>query len=229
MKRFRWTLLMLVLALAVTSNVLAAPKEGHELQKITFVHYRDPHGKPAPRSTGEDATDYKLISGGVKLAGPVTYKIVDRLGIPKGAAAAILAATQEWNDVTGTDPFGAEDKADLLTTKNVLTWGSLQPNVIAVTYMYYWTKTKTMDYFEITFNNNDDYAWSGQEACPSGEMDLRNIATHELGHALGLSDLYAIRDSELTMYGYSDVGETKKRGLGAGDILGAQKLYGTQP
>ncbi|MBA7643606.1 hypothetical protein ES703_51337 [subsurface metagenome] len=57
-------------------------------------------------------------------------------------------------------------------------------------------------------------------------MDLQNIATHELGHSVGLGDLYDDVASEETMYGLSEYGETKKRTLYLGDIAGIQKLYG---
>ena len=55
-------------------------------------------------------------------------------------------------------------------------------------------------------------------------MDFENIATHELGHAVGLGDLYNDCTEE-TMYGYASYGETKKRTLEAGDITGIKKLY----
>ena len=48
--------------------------------------------------------------------------------------------------------------------------------------------------------------------------------THELGHGIGLADIY---DCELeTMYGYSTEGDIIKRDLYDGDIAGLQKLYG---
>ncbi|MCK4367642.1 MAG: matrixin family metalloprotease [Thermoplasmata archaeon] len=56
-------------------------------------------------------------------------------------------------------------------------------------------------------------------------MDFENVATHELGHRVGLADLYNAKSSEQTMYGYADYGETKKRTLEAGDIVGVQALY----
>lgn len=67
-----------------------------------------------------------------------------------------------------------------------------------------------------------DFDWGIGEV---EKMDFENIATHELGHAVGLGDLYNDFCSEQTMYGYSTEGETKKRTLEAGDIAGIQKLY----
>ena len=43
---------------------------------------------------------------------------------------------------------------------------------------------------------------------------------------VGLDDLYDKTYSELTMYGYSGEGETKKTSLENGDKLGTQFLYG---
>ena len=68
-----------------------------------------------------------------------------------------------------------------------------------------------------------DFDWGIAEA---GKMDFENIATHELGHAVGLGDLYTSECSEQTMYGYAGYGEIKKRDLEAGDIAGITKLYG---
>jgi hypothetical protein len=56
------------------------------------------------------------------------------------------------------------------------------------------------------------------------KMDFDNIATHELGHAVGLGDLYNSCTQE-TMYGYASEGETSKRTLNPGDITGINALY----
>jgi len=68
-----------------------------------------------------------------------------------------------------------------------------------------------------------DFDWSAEGE--ANKMDFENIATHELGHAVGLGDLYNTECSEQTMYGYSTEGETKKQTLESGDITGIQKLY----
>lgn len=71
----------------------------------------------------------------------------------------------------------------------------------------------------------DDISFDWSASGETGKMDFENIATHELGHSVGLDDLYEERCSEQTMYGYAGYGETKKRDLGAGDIRGIQELY----
>ena len=68
-----------------------------------------------------------------------------------------------------------------------------------------------------------DFDWSATGE--AGKMDFENIATHELGHSVGLGDLYTSECSEQTMYGYADYGETKKRTLEDGDINGVYQLY----
>ncbi|MCK5022821.1 MAG: matrixin family metalloprotease, partial [Candidatus Aenigmarchaeota archaeon] len=68
-----------------------------------------------------------------------------------------------------------------------------------------------------------DFNWSATGE--ADKMDFENIATHELGHAVGMGDLYTDLCSEQTMYGYANNGETKKRTLEAGDIAGLNILY----
>lgn len=68
-----------------------------------------------------------------------------------------------------------------------------------------------------------DYDWSATGE--AGKMDFENIATHELGHSVGLADLYETTCGEETMYGYSANGEIKKQTLNSGDIAGVNKLY----
>ena len=70
---------------------------------------------------------------------------------------------------------------------------------------------------------NTFYRWS-DNGSPE-KMDFENIATHELGHSVGMADLYDNACAEETMYGYGTEGEIKKRDLDSGDIVGIDQLY----
>ncbi len=71
---------------------------------------------------------------------------------------------------------------------------------------------------------NTFYSWSLSGA--AGKMDLENIVTHELGHTFGMGHTStASANSCLTMYPYADYGETQKRTLGDGDIIGIRARY----
>ena len=71
----------------------------------------------------------------------------------------------------------------------------------------------------------DDVSFDWSATGEEGKMDFENIATHELGHSVGMADLYDSVCSQETMYGYASEGETNKRSLEAGDIAGVKKLY----
>jgi len=68
-----------------------------------------------------------------------------------------------------------------------------------------------------------EYDWSLDGSVLT--MDFDNITTHELGHSVGLGDLYDTSCSSQTMYGYADYSETNKRTLESGDVEGIRKLY----
>ncbi len=71
----------------------------------------------------------------------------------------------------------------------------------------------------------DDATYDWSMLGEADKMDFENIATHELGHSVGMGDLYNSTCTNETMYGYATNGETKKRDLNAGDIMGVNKLY----
>ncbi|MDO8575053.1 MAG: matrixin family metalloprotease [bacterium] len=71
----------------------------------------------------------------------------------------------------------------------------------------------------------DDTTYNWSALGEPDKMDFENIATHELGHAMGMGDLYNSSCANETMYGYAAFGETIKRTLNAGDITGINKLY----
>ncbi len=67
-----------------------------------------------------------------------------------------------------------------------------------------------------------DYNWSSSGE--ANKMDFENIATHEIGHSVGMGHPPDGCVNE-TMYRFATEGETKKRDLNSGDIAGINDLY----
>ena len=109
--------------------------------------------------------------------------------------------------------------------KNSYTEGDYpQDGVIAVTRTWYNIYTNQIVEYDIMFDT--DFTWGDVDVGGSSVIDYQNIATHEIGHAFGLLDLYDRPCNKQTMFGYSGYGETSKRDLAYGDINGIQAIYG---
>jgi len=240
---------LFLLASLIVISVLVLPEivdakaieDRGPLTKRVFIHYRNPKGKSdnkgknpkAPASEGS----YTYIANGMKWKTTENY-ILNSYGAPEGTLAAIAAGMNTWDiEVPDFDIFGSlstNDYAfvDLNATDdmNVIEFAPLDDgNVIAVTYVwgYYNAPPRFREIVEVDMIFNTDGGWTWGHAAFEGDtvMDVINIATHELGHACGMGDLYDPLASEETMYGYSRIGEIKKRDLYDGDIAGIKNLY----
>lgn len=223
------------------------------LEKAIFIHYKKGFGKPGtecgngvcepsenakkcPQDCDEGANGepkqkcYGFLTKGARL------KSVEDLTIhPDLDFTAVLNSSSEWDSNTSTTLFGSS------TVDSSANWDSQTPDgrnefsfgdysqsgVIAVTVAWGYFSgppwAREIIEFDILFDT--DYTW-GDAALNPAVMDIENIATHEIGHGLGLDDIYESACSEVTMYGYSDLGEIKKRTLEQSDITGLQELYG---
>jgi hypothetical protein len=223
-------------ALLMPVSVETKPSTEPVIEKRVHIIYEESYAKPdkppgKPDKPDKEATCFEFLGRGVK------WKVLpqDILVATSDMQSGISDAADEWQTATSTDLFDSisvDATADLDTTtrdgRNEMSFGDYaQDGVIAVCYT--WgifggpPGQRAIVEFDILFDT--DFTWGDADIDPT-VMDFVNIATHEMGHGLGLADMYESDCSEVTMYGYGTEGETKKRTLHAQDILGIQELYG---
>ena len=210
------------------------------LEKQVFIHYRKGSGKglgilKKPKPVG----CYGFLAKGAmwkKL--PVKYVIDpdNPNGLNQGfITQAISAAAEEWDKYTRVELMdgssideNASWDSDAPDGRNEFVWENYpEQDVIAITTVWGYFSVpqwwREIVEFDVMFDT--DYVW-GNAAGNSALMDLQNIATHEIGHGVGLADQYDASCGEVTMFGYSTEGEITKRDLAQPDITGLRQLYG---
>jgi hypothetical protein len=129
-----------------------------------------------------------------------------------------------------TAAFGAPGKdGGCADGTNVVTWDKFDSDIIAMAGICTDNAGKVVRDADLALNVT--YHWENINGTPSTRhsIDIQSIVTHELGHWLGLLDLYSTRDIHQTMSGYAGYGETNKRTPALGDIIGVQTLFPCGP
>ena len=146
-------------------------------------------------------------------------------GISSTTAASIFQTSGDaWDNQDAFNMFGSmstgTSSVPVFNGVNQFNWANLASTTIAST----WTWSSSGVASESDASYNTDFAWSTSGA--SNAMDLQNIATHELGHTFGMGhSSTSSTNACLTMYPSGSLGETRKRTLGDGDIIGIQARY----
>lgn len=218
------------------SNQGAEKAQAPDLEKIEFIHWKKGFAKPETAKAPKPPACYKFLTPTkVKWTVlPVNYEInpTNPQGLDESfIIKAVFVSAETWDVATGkelmNDTYTIDGTAvyGVQNYKNAVVFGNYPTQgVIAVTTIWYNPATKAIVEFDIMFDT--DWTW-GDATNPEtpNVMDLENIAIHELGHGVGLGDVYDSVCSTVTMYGYSDYGETQKRTLETPDIKGLQTLY----
>jgi hypothetical protein len=207
-----------------------------EIERGVFVDYgfSSPPWYPPEEETDRYQWGPKLHWASTDLPVEVT---VYTLGAPTGAFAAVLPAFDQWDKNTSAGLYGivSDNSVDdppgaIPCDGNTMSWMEIDGpgRIIGVCHYWYWANTKEMIEFDIVFDKDENWlATDNLEIMPtSAQFDVWNIATHELGHTLVLSDLRSPKDGALTMHAYTWTGDAVKRTLGSGDKLGIQAIYG---
>ena len=142
------------------------------------------------------------------------------------------------NDASGkqTVTVSSAVNADVYDGKNVVAWKGFASNMnSALAYSRTWYNTNKIDGYnsalESDLSFNTRYSWSttgvdGTMNKYGSPIDVESVALHELGHTIGLGDLYGksqfAGDTRQVMHYYDRI----KRTLGNGDKTAAWMLYG---
>lgn len=223
---------------------LAHTADGTVVQGFAFVHYKKAFAKPEKPGNPKPpkaSSCYAFLSSGAnwKVIEPYVFdqtaNDIDALPSADELLADFETAVFTWESAAGKPILGDGSLGEVypgevgkLNNLNEVMFGEItEPGVIAVTYVWgVWSgppAKRQLVEWDMVFGTG--WAWGDEVKNPDLTlMDFLNIATHELGHAVGL-DHPSDACTEETMYAYADYNETKKRDLNAGDIAGIQKLY----
>ena len=227
-------LTIVILLFSITAIAFVEAKENEnlkdDLERVDIIHYKNPNA--GGKGGAKPLSCYKLM--GVKWSKlPVAYVInpANPQGLSEGfVTSAISASAETWDDAISRELFNDVYAVNYTAQYgvqnfvNAVAFGDYPDNnVIAVTSVWFTRVGKQIVEFDQLFNLR--FNWGDATLNPA-LMDLQNIATHELGHAVGLDDIYSLSCNGVTMYGYSSNGEISKRTLEQPDITGLQKMYG---
>lgn len=176
-----------------------------------------------------------VTKGNWYLPGSWTYSL-NPSSVPTSVGSANLGTIAgngftDWSAATGNkitftraaDTTVSRQAYDL---KNIVAWGRTSGTALAVTYVRYLSNGQVID-VDTILNKKFPWSWSNSATCAeTTSYDAENILTHELGHWIGLDDMYdAANYQHATMYGYGAKGEVKKDTLTTGDQAGAAAIY----
>lgn len=172
--------------------------------------------------------------------GRINYKVNPNFpdqglsGTPQQQANLITCSADCWRDQTdldlrfvylGTTSAGGFDDRDGV---NAVSWADADGgDALAITIVS-GVRDRITGFDMVFFSDTNGRAnqWNGPRDPTGNAMDLRGLATHEFGHALGLdhSDIRAA-----TMYASAINRGQHMRTLDADDISGGESLYQTRP
>lgn len=223
-----------VFSLGVSSD------NGELVEGYAIVRYKDGNSHKSSSARGSTTNCYGFLASGAKwkviepyVVNPSNTEGMSGTFVVNNLASDISA----WESAAGKNILGTGNSttnvlvADTSSPdgQNEVYFGSISSSgAIAVTIVWGVFSGPTSNRRLVEWDqiyDQVDFNWTGDALVEPTKMDFWNIAIHELGHSVGMKDLYTLSCSEETMYGYGTEGETKKRDLGSGDIVGIRKLY----
>ena len=214
---------------------------GKFVEGIAIVRRKDSEAKPpwaGGGNSGSGSSCYSFLSKGAKWKNMESWVVNSQdSGLDSSFVLANIESNiAKWESASSSQILGTGELTNAVLAANTQSTDGANEvyfdtisdsNTIAVTIIWgiFSGPPQGRELVEWDQVYNTDYAWREDATGSTTHMDFENISTHELGHSVGLGDLYTNTCVNETMYGYSTEGEVSKRDLGTGDIAGINELY----
>ena len=216
-----------------------AQVDGKTVEGIMALHHRDGHtGGPGG---GEETTNscFSYIGGRAvpwTSVEPWEVNPTNDYGISDIAVKTILSQSiDKWENESSSDILGDGTIVNTPLIADTISPDDLNEvyfaditdeNVIAVTIVWGVFNgppfARGLVEWDQVYDHDDDWTWATNGDANS--MDFENVATHELGHSVGMGHAGDTCEEE-TMFWATWNGDISRRTLHTGDIAGIQQLY----
>ncbi len=199
---------------------------------------------PVTTSTGGRSSAYTLLGYRWNTKDPQLKWVLKNDPIMKNEGLdtvevkkAIESASNTWDAASNQNLFADSSlvtldplvTADRYNRKNTINWKPLVTNCKVLGYARTYYSSAKVDGYSSALESdlvlNSNYNWR-TDSINKGDLDVQSVLLHEMGHTLGLGDLYGkaeyTYDTAQVMHYYT----REKRALGNGDKTGIWKLYG---
>jgi len=206
----------------------------------------------AASTAGGSYSSYVLTGYRWNQANPQIQLYLNTNNAPNGITAtdtqsAVSAAANTWDDAVSSNLFTDGTTVIIDNTKtvdnplsstpasdgnNVVGWANMGSSYLGM--CRWWSNGATKDGYKSIIEADtwlaSDKKWTTDLSKATGSTyDIQSAAVHELGHTIGLGDLYTLPSSDSRKSDYAQVMNSYdgvQRTLGYGDREGAWTLYG---
>jgi len=190
-----------------------------------------------------NANSYRLNMGKINQAKPIQLFLrkdsyLTNEGLDSSAGAqAISRAANTWDYWTKPSQNNLFQPAVIVdSSKKVDTHDGYSVNAFTpisnsqLAYARTWYSGKYLSEVDVCYNTNYQWTtdWDKAQSSNKAVIDLQTVALHELGHGIGLHDLYNLPQGDIRRndhYAIMNNYDAPQHNLGAGDIAAIRAIY----